>query len=42
MRVCKFSNKESKDARKQMAVHHTREKATSAKRKAPPRASQCG
>jgi hypothetical protein len=28
MRACKFSDKESKDTRKQMAVHHTDSNAT--------------
>ena len=36
MRACKFSDKESKDAGKQMAVRRAPDKANSAKRKAPP------
>ena len=41
MRACKFSDKESKDAGKQMVVRRAREKANSAKRKTPP-PFQCG
>ncbi len=33
MRVCKFSDKESKDAGKQMVVHHTDSNATTNQRK---------
>ncbi len=36
MRACKFSDQESKDAGKQMAVRRALEKANSAKREAPP------
>jgi len=36
MRACKFSDKESSNARKQMAVRHAREKADGGKRKALP------
>ena len=36
MQACKFSDKESKHTRKQMAVRRAGEKANSAKRKSPP------
>ncbi len=36
MRACKFSDKESKNAGKQMAVRRAREKAASGKRNPPP------
>ena len=41
MQACSFSDKESEDAREQMLVCRTREKATSAKRKVPPPNVEC-